>query len=46
MEAFGRKGRFEEMMKKFKVYFVNPEIEIGLVGAEEKAKRESFKNLG
>ena len=43
MNAFADKGRLEDHMKsKFRVLLVDPEIEIGLLGAEEKARRESL----
>jgi glucokinase len=45
MESFCDKGRLKEFMKKFKVYLVNPSIEVGLLGAEEKARRELKKKL-
>lgn len=41
MTAFCDKGRLNGFMQeKFKVLLVNPDIEIGLLGAEEKARRE------
>ena len=41
MDAFCDKGRLGSHMKeKFRVLFVDPNIEIGLLGAEEKARRE------
>lgn len=41
MKAFANKGRLQDHMEKnFRVYLVDPEIEVGLLGAEEKARRE------
>jgi len=40
MKAFRNKGRLEDMMKQFPVLLVDPTIEIGLLGAEEMARRE------
>lgn len=41
MDHFSDKGRLDDfMLSKFRVMVVNPEIEIGLLGAEEKARRE------
>ena len=45
MEAFYNKGRLGDLMRQFQVHLVNPDIEIGLVGAEEKARREMLKSL-
>lgn len=45
LDAFYDKGRLEQLMHKFQVLLVNPSIEIGLVGAEEKARREMLKTL-
>ena len=41
MDGFCDKGRLDKyMMDQFSVYLVNPEIEVGINGAEEKARRE------
>ena len=41
MDGFCDKGRLKEyMMDQFSVYLVNPDIEVGLNGSEEKARRE------
>lgn len=45
LDAFYDKGRLEQLMHKFQVLLVDPSIEIGLVGAEEKARREMLKTL-
>lgn len=39
MELFCAKGRLSEMMTRFPVYLVKEEVELGLLGAEEKAFR-------
>jgi len=43
MQAFYSKGRLADLMRQFQVLLVNPELEIGLIGAEEKARREMIK---
>lgn len=43
MDAFYDKGRLSEHMKEFQVLLVNPDIEVGLLGAEEKARREIIR---
>eukprot|EP00977_Amphora_coffeiformis_P014093 scaffold3849_cov179-Amphora_coffeaeformis.AAC.31 len=45
MEAFYDKGRCSDLMRHFQVLLVNPNLEIGLRGAEEKARREMLKTL-
>ena len=45
MNAFCDKGRCSGLMKSFRVLLVDPKIEIGLVGAEEKARREMLKRM-
>lgn len=45
MDSFYNKGRLADLMRQFQVHLVNPDIEIGLVGAEEKARREMLKTL-
>jgi len=41
MDGFCDKGRLNDyMLDQFKIYLVNPDIEVGLNGAEEKARRE------
>ena len=41
MDHFYDKGRLDDFMQsKFRVMVVNPELEIGMLGAEEKARRE------
>ena len=44
MDAFTDKGRLVDFIKKFQVYIVDPSIEVGLLGAEEKARREMIKH--
>lgn len=43
MEAFCNKGRCSNLMEQFQVLLVDPKIEIGLLGAEERARRELLK---
>ena len=43
VDAFYDKGRLSEHMKEFQVLLVNPDIEVGLLGAEEKARREMLR---
>ena len=43
MEAFTNKGRLTSFAQQFQVLIVDPEIEVGLLGAEEKARREMIK---
>lgn len=40
MDSFYDKGRLSDLMKEFRVMLVNPDIEVGLLGAEERARRE------
>ena len=41
MDGFCDKGRLEQyMMDQFSIYLVDPSIEVGLNGSEEKARRE------
>jgi glucokinase len=44
MDAFTNKGRLVDYIKKFQVFIVDPSIEVGLLGAEEKARREMIKH--
>lgn len=39
IELFCAKGRIESTMKRIPVFFVKPEVELGLLGAEEQAFR-------
>ena len=39
IEAFFDKGRLSDLMRHFPIYIVKPDVEIGIHGAEEKAKR-------
>ena len=39
MNIFYAKGRLTDMMNRFPVFLVKPEVELGLLGAEEKAFR-------
>jgi len=39
MELFYHKGRLSDMMNRFPVFLVKPEVELGLLGAEELAFR-------
>lgn len=43
IDNFYDKGRLSDVMRYFKVMLVNADIEIGLVGAQEKARREIIK---
>lgn len=43
MNAFKNKGRLSPLMDEFKVLLVDPKIEMGLLGAEERARVELFK---
>lgn len=45
LDSFHNKGRHGNHMRLFPVMLINPEIEIGLRGAEEKARREMLKTL-
>jgi glucokinase len=38
-EVFFNKGRFESMMRRFPLILLKPEIELGILGAEEAAFR-------
>ena len=40
MRGFKDKGRLVDFMGEFQILLVDPSIEIGLLGAEEKARRE------
>ena len=41
MELFYAKGRIQDVMKRIPVFLVKPEVELGLLGAEEQA----FRNM-
>ena len=41
-EVFFHKGRFESMMRRFPLILLKPEVELGILGAEEAA----FRSLG
>jgi glucokinase len=43
MDNFLAKGRLSGLMKNFKVMIVNAELEVGLLGAQEAARREMMK---
>jgi glucokinase len=43
MESFTNKGRLQGVVSQFQVFVVDPNIEVGLLGAEEKARREMLK---
>lgn len=45
MKNFHDKGRLSPVMNNFKVMIVNPDLEVGLLGAEEAARREMLKQL-
>lgn len=45
MDAFYNKGRLREHMRSFQVLLVDPSIEIGLAGAQEKARREMIRTV-
>ena len=45
MKGFKDKGRLVDFMSEFKILLVDPKIEIGLLGAEEKARREMQRTL-
>lgn len=40
MDSFYNKGRLSDHMRSFQVLLVDPEIEIGLAGAQERARRD------
>lgn len=42
MKSFADKGRQSPLMSEFKVLLVDPSIELGLLGAEERARAELF----
>jgi|TARA_B110000285_G_C15047331_1_gene575039 glucokinase len=44
IDAFTNKGRLVEFMRNFQVFIVDSSIEVGLLGAEEKARREMIKH--
>lgn len=39
MLAFFNKGRLGDLMRQFPVFLVNGDIEVGILGAQEKARR-------
>jgi glucokinase len=43
LEGFRNKGRLNGLMGRFRVMVVNGDLEVGLMGAEEKARREMMK---
>jgi glucokinase len=43
MEGFYNKGRLSDLMRQFPVFVVNPEVSVGLLGAEEMARRMILK---
>jgi len=43
MNSFCDKGRIKNIMKDFPVLLVNPQIEVGILGAEEKGRREMLR---
>jgi glucokinase len=45
MNNFKSKGRLTGLMNNFKVMVVNAELEVGLLGAQEAARREMVKNI-
>ena len=40
MEGFKNKGRLVGLMEEFPVFLVNADIELGLLGAKERARRD------
>jgi glucokinase len=45
MEVFKQRGRLSGLMDSFKVYVVNPDIEVGLLGAQEMARRQMIQTI-
>ena len=43
MNGFYDKGRVSDFMRKFRINVVHGDIEVGLLGAQEKARRELLK---
>jgi glucokinase len=39
MDAFYNKGRLSDLMRQFPVFLVHPNVEVGILGAEEMARR-------
>ena len=39
MQAFFNKGRLSDLMRQFPVLLVHKNLEVGIMGAEEKARR-------
>lgn len=45
MNEFKKRGRLAPLMDHFKVYVVNRNLEVGLLGAREMARREMLKSI-
>lgn len=45
MEAFHNKGRLSDLMRQFPVFVVQPSVNVGILGAEEMARRILVKKL-
>ena len=45
MDSFYNKGRLSDHMRSFQVLLVDPEIEIGLAGAKERARRDMIASI-
>ena len=43
MNAYSSKGRLSETIKNFRIMVVKPNIEVGLLGAQEAARRQMMK---
>lgn len=43
LDNFYKKGRMEPIMRQVPIYLVNPDVEVGLLGAEEMAYRLNAK---
>lgn len=45
MDSFYNKGRLSDHMRSFQVLLVDPKIEIGLAGAQERARRDMIASI-
>jgi len=45
MDAFHNKGRLSDLMRQFPVFLVHPSMNIGILGAEELARRILIKKI-
>lgn len=44
-EVFRQRGRLSDLVSSIKVYLVNPKLEVGLLGAQEMARREMLHHV-